>query len=123
MKLEIQSRHFDLTKALEAHIKRKLEYAFSRIQQHVMGITIYLSDINGPKGGCDKQCRLQISLAKKEVVVIKDMQTDLYDAIDRAIQRAGRTVTRNIAKQQQLQRRISKAQVFEMQDSNQPLLN
>ncbi len=100
MKIDIQTRGFDLTEGLKAFIQRKLQFALSRMESHISVISIGLSDINGPKGGIDKRCRLQVSIANMEDIVIKDTQPDLYCAIDRTMQRASRVVTRKIARQQ-----------------------
>ena len=51
-----------------------------RIQRVVMR----LSDINGPRGGADKRCHLQVVLAGLPDVVVEDIEADLYVAIDRA---------------------------------------
>ena len=59
-----------------------------------------LSDINGPHGGADKRCHLQVVLAGLPDVVVEDTEADLYVAIDRATDRAGRTVVRRIDRQQ-----------------------
>ena len=61
-----------------------------------------LSDINGPRGGADKRCHLQVLLAGLPDVVIEDVEVDLYIAINRATDRAGRTVVRKIDRQQTL---------------------
>ncbi len=104
MKVDIQSRHVELTQELEAHIQRKLQFALCRLEPHITALSIYLSDVNGPKGSADKQCRLQVCVTNMEDIVIKDTQTDLYCAIDRAMQRASRSVARKIARHQKLQR-------------------
>jgi predicted RecB family endonuclease len=47
---------------------------------------------------------LQVVLAGLPDVVIEDIEADLYVAIDRATDRAGRTVVRKIGRQQSLLR-------------------
>ncbi|MFQ5488034.1 MAG: hypothetical protein ACE5ET_06285, partial [Gammaproteobacteria bacterium] len=60
---------------------------------------VRVSDINGPRGGADKCCQIQVILSHVPNVIIKDTETDLYVAIDRAADRAGRTVGRRLARQ------------------------
>ncbi len=112
MKVHIQSRHFELTEGLKAHIQRKLKFALSRMESHITAISVCLSDVNGPKGGLDALCQLQVSIANMEDIVIKDRQTDLYCAIDRAMQRASRTVARKVARQQKLQKHPTKVETI-----------
>ena len=56
------------------------------------------------RGGADKCCHIQVVLAHLSDVVIEDIETDLYVAIDRAVDRAGRTMVRKIRRQQSLLR-------------------
>lgn len=68
----------------------------SHLTDHIRRITLHLSDINGPRGGLDKRCRISVTLEKLAEVAVEDIESDLYVAIDRATDRAARTVTRNI---------------------------
>jgi ribosomal subunit interface protein len=100
MNIEIHGRHVELSPTLKAHIEQKLQFSLNRFEQHISKITISLSDVNGPKGGLDKQCTLQVFLVNMNDVVIKDTQATLSLAIDRAIKRAGRSVARKVDQQQ-----------------------
>jgi len=84
MKFDIQSQHIELTQKLEAHILRKLHFALSRMDSYITAISVNISDINDPKGGLDKQGGIQICILNMEDISIKETQTHLYCAIDRA---------------------------------------
>ena len=99
MQIDIQARHFTLTKALQQHIQRRLGFALGSRDDHIQRVLVRLSDINGPRGGTDKCCHIQVILTHLPDVVIKDTEGDLYTAIDRAADRAGRTVGRRLARQ------------------------
>lgn len=98
MQIDIQARNFPLTSALRGHIERRLGFALSTRDDHILRITVRLSDINGPRGGADKCCHIQVVLPHLPDVVIEDTEADLYAAIDRAADRAGRTVGRRLAR-------------------------
>jgi ribosome hibernation promoting factor len=97
MRTAIQSRGFPLTDALENHVRKRLDFTLSRAGRRVRSVDVRLSDINGPRGGIDKRCLIEIRLYDLPVVVVEDTQADLYTAIDRAATRAGRTVMRRLA--------------------------
>jgi putative sigma-54 modulation protein len=96
MRIDIQARGFELTAGLRDHTVRRLHFAFSWASGGVRRIIVRLSDINGPRGGNDKRCRIQIPLAGGQDVVIEDTEADLYVAIDCAANRAERTVARRL---------------------------
>ncbi len=104
MQIDIQARDFSLTEALREHAERRLRFALTCCDDHIHKIVMRLSDINGPRGGKDKHCHLQVVLAGLPDVVIEDIETDMYVAIDRATDRAGRTLVRKIDRQKSLQR-------------------
>jgi len=52
----------------------------------------------------DKCCHVQVILPKLSDVAIEDTEVDLYIVIDRAVQHAGRTVGRRLARQRDNER-------------------
>jgi putative sigma-54 modulation protein len=104
MQIDIQTRNFDLTNALRSYAERRLRFALTRADNCIQRIIVRLSDVNGPKGGNDKQCHVQVMLSGLPDVVVQDIEADLYFAIDRAANRAGRTVMRKLGRQQTLHR-------------------
>jgi ribosome-associated translation inhibitor RaiA len=98
MHIDIQARDFSLTQALRSHVERRVGFALGTRYDQIRRIRVRLSDINGPRGGNDKCCRLCVVLPGQADVVIEDTQANLYAAIDRATDRAGRAVARKLAR-------------------------
>ena len=98
MQIDIQSRGFALTHALREYTRRRLRFALVRVNDRVRRVTVRLYDVNGPRGRIDKCCRIQVMLNGLAALVIEDTETNLYLAIDRAADRAGRSVTRRLAR-------------------------
>lgn len=101
MRIEIHSGKFSLTDSLRKHIERRIQFALSWANHNLRKVTLRLEDINGPKGGADKSCRIQIPIAGGKPVVIEEIQSDLYVAIDRAIERAGRVLSRKLERKRE----------------------
>jgi putative sigma-54 modulation protein len=96
MQIDIQARGFKLTEGLREYVERRLSFVFGSTRRSVRRISVRLSDENGPRGGDDMRCRMQVSLADAPSVVIEDTEASLYVAIDRAADRIGRAVARRI---------------------------
>jgi ribosome-associated translation inhibitor RaiA len=62
---------------------------------------VRLSDVNGPRGGEDKRCHIEVRLRGMPDVVIVDTEADLYVAIDRATERAGRALVRRLERRRE----------------------
>ena len=99
MRIDIQTHGFTATAALRAHVTRRLQLALGCCADRVSRTTVRLSDVNGPRGGVDKRCQVQVCLTTLADVVIEDTEADLYTAINRAAERAGRTAVRHLARQ------------------------
>lgn len=106
MKIFVQARGFNLTDDLRQHVERRLRFALDWAHYHVTKVSVRLSDLNGPRGGEDKRCQIQVSAAGAAEVVIEDTEVDLYIAIDRAADRAGRTLARQLGRQREHRRDI-----------------
>jgi len=104
MRMEIRSQGFSLTEALRDYVRKRLAYGLSYGDQAISRIRVQLSDINGPRGGLDKRCQIEVQLKAASTVVIEDVEADLYAAIDRAAERAGRTVARRLSRQREFAR-------------------
>ncbi|GMU45169.1 MAG: hypothetical protein AMXMBFR25_31550 [Lysobacterales bacterium] len=96
MQIEIRAAGFELTESLRAHVLHRLNFALWRFQDRVVRVSVRLSDLNGPRGGADKSCRLRIRLHGSPDIRIEDAEEDLYVAISRAADRAGRTLGRRL---------------------------
>lgn len=103
MHIDIRARGFELTEGLRQHTERRLNFALGWASYDVKKIAVRLFDVNGPRGGEDKCCRIQITLPKTQDVVIEDTEADLYVAIDRAAERVERSVARRLERQREHQ--------------------
>lgn len=99
MRIDIKASGFDLTDGLREHTLRRLRFALGWADQDVRAVTVRLSDINGPRGGRDKRCRIQVPFPGARNVVIEDIEADLYVAIDRAAERTERALVRRLERQ------------------------
>ncbi|MDP1692503.1 MAG: HPF/RaiA family ribosome-associated protein [Burkholderiaceae bacterium] len=96
MNVDIHSQGFPLTGALSDHAKRRLQFVLTRHSDRIQRVVVRLGDENGPRGGVDKFCRIQVHLLDAPVAVIDDIGADLYAVIDRAVDRVGRVVVKHL---------------------------
>jgi putative sigma-54 modulation protein len=96
MQIAIQARGFALTDALRNHTHTRLGFTLSHAASRIRHVGIRLSNLNGPRGGVDKRCIIEVRLHGLPTVMIEDIQSDMYTAIDRAIGRAARAVMRRL---------------------------
>ena len=64
----------------------------------VRRIRVHVADVNGPRGGIDKRCRIQATVNGLGEVVVEDTEQNLLQAISKAADRLGRKVMRRLAR-------------------------
>jgi putative sigma-54 modulation protein len=98
MQLDIQTTGFSLTDGLKSYTTQHMQFALNRNDALIVRARVWLADINGPRGGVDKRCQIELKLAGQNNIVVEDVETDLYVAIDRASERCMRTLARRVAR-------------------------
>lgn len=102
MQINIHSKGFSTTMAIKRYAESRLRAALNHLNQvRLQRVSFHLSDENGPKGGRDKRCLVELTLPGTQDIIIRDTQPDLYLAIDRAVDRAVRALHRQLRRQQQ----------------------
>lgn len=104
MDVRIVAQEFSLTASLREYLHRRLGFAFAWARHHMPRIVIRLRDLNGPRGGRDKLCQVSVQIPGLPGHVVRDVQEDMYAAIDRAIKRAAHSAARTAARKQILPR-------------------
>lgn len=86
--LEIRSKGNCPTAMLRRFVERKITFAFDRLPD-VRHVVVSITDLNGPKGGSDKFCRLIAEFGFTSLI-IEEVQPTWQGALARAIRRLAR---------------------------------
>lgn len=112
MRIQIHAQKIEIDETIEAYVERRLQFALGRFTDVVRRVEVTLSDINGPKGGHDKQCRIRVDLNWQSSPVFAEiLHEDLRTSIDLTADRLGRAVARAVDRQsgQRISRRRAAA--------------
>lgn len=96
MGITMTARNFELTDSLREYVEYRLAFALSRFQDRIRGVVVVLSDVYGPKSGIDKRCLLKVRLRGLSEFLIEETQADFRIAVNRAAERAKRTLVRRL---------------------------
>lgn len=72
----------------------RLQFVLRRVRWLVPRATVRLTDLNGPRGGVDKRCQVELDTDGNGKVVIQAVARDWRSALDNALGRAARTLLR-----------------------------
>jgi ribosomal subunit interface protein len=104
MQFEIASPDFPITEAIRERVQTKVQKALNHFEDRLGQVHVGLTDVNGPRRGEDKRCRIECNIQSLCRLAVEDTQRDLYAAIDQAAERMGRAVERQITKRRTLSR-------------------
>jgi ribosome-associated translation inhibitor RaiA len=74
--------------------ERRVRFALRRLSWLVPRAEVQMSDVNGPRGGVDKRCQVEIKTDGAGSVVVAAVAKDWRTALDQALARAGRYLLR-----------------------------
>lgn len=78
----------------------KVRFALRRLSNLVPRAKVQFSDVNGPRGGVDKRCQVELKTEKAGTVVIASLARNWRTALDRSLARATRVLTRTVQRGQ-----------------------
>ena len=93
MQVNFESRDPDGAKLRELAVKR-LRFVMKRFSTVVPRATVQFIDINGPRGGIDKRCQVDLTTRAGTHVVVVSQAASWRGALDDALARANRALAR-----------------------------
>jgi putative sigma-54 modulation protein len=79
---------------LRQHSERQALLHLGRYGRDLSSVAIRIRDVNGPKGGVDKECRVFAKGPRLGFSTLVELSEDAYQAVDAAIARLTRTIAR-----------------------------
>jgi len=74
--------------------ERRVRFVLRRLSWLVPRAEVHLSDMNGPRGGVDKRCQVELRTDGAGSVVVASVAKDWHTALDQALARAARFLMR-----------------------------
>ena len=105
MKLLVVGEKTRVSEGLHDFITRRLHFALGRFAPEIAGVTARVEDVNGPRGGLDKLCRLEVRLRGLGEVLGESRAEDFEAAVAFAAERLGRGVARTLERRSHKKRR------------------
>lgn len=105
MRLIVKSTNLDLQAAHRDLVQQRVNVVFNRTHQAIQSITVTLSDVNGPKGGPDKQVKVSIKSDNLPTVMVVDQKSEWLGAVNSALSRANNAFMRKTKRRNQFRHR------------------
>lgn len=103
MQIDIQTNEIELGQNFKRALKTKIKRLLQHNSRHIHQVNISLRDVNGPKGGDDKLCKVNIFAGRGKHILVSVREASALKAATLAIRKANNS----------LQRQLGKARVIE----------
>jgi putative sigma-54 modulation protein len=104
MNVNVTAHGLSIDSDTDSFVRERVRSALRRFDEHVFLVDAYLKDINGPKGGIDKQVLVRVRLRNGHVITTEVARARLRAAIVVSLRKARRAVRRSLEKSQRRHR-------------------
>jgi len=94
--LAVRTQGVELPAGLEEHIRAKFGARLAKYAIHIERVTARFEDMNGPRGGIDTECRVQVALVSRPTIVVSARARDARRAFDGVLDSVTRAVGRDL---------------------------
>lgn len=95
-----------LDEASADYLRRKLGRKLGKFAPSIERASVRIDDVNGPKGGIDKRCRIKAVVSGLPSVVVEERHEALRAAMDRAMNRIERAVRKQVQRRRTVPMRV-----------------
>ncbi|MCE9552588.1 MAG: HPF/RaiA family ribosome-associated protein [Planctomycetes bacterium] len=110
-RLSLHAHGLNLTESLQDSVWQSLTSALNQFSRRIHTIHVCLEDVNGPRGGVDTRCRINIHLLPHSHISVSAIASDLFVAVSKASTRARELVHRRIKKVQARRRQLTRQSI------------
>lgn len=96
--IEVRSKSPSIDGEVAQFVQHRMSFALDRLRQ-LRRIVVFIEDLNGPKGGNDKRCRIIAEFAFGTILA-QETQSTWQSAVARAIHRVARNAARQLQRVQ-----------------------
>ncbi len=98
MDIQVRFRGLEPSEFLREHAVQQALVHLSRFGRDLSTVVLRIGDLNGPKGGVDKSCHVTVRGPRIGTATIEERSEQPYAAVDVAIERAARSVARELGR-------------------------
>ena len=96
MPIAIRSGVFRIDADLRETVETRVRQRLRRYARRISEVRVWLDDANGPRGGIDRTCRIQVELFSAGTATVESRAATVYAALAGAIEQTKTTIDRTL---------------------------
>ena len=111
MTINIRSNGIEVTERLREHVERTLTFALDRFAPRIENVSVFLADLNGPRGGVSTLCQITARLISGRSINILQHHSEVEAGVKYAAERLKSAISRTLNRVKRPIRILSKSSV------------
>ena len=112
MRIHVRAVNIDLGTKVRAEIENRVRSSLGRLAHRILRVAVRITDQNGPRGGRDISCLIEVRMRPRGRLFVEETDFDLAGAVNGASDAAAGSVVRTLEKARDLRRRPSPDPAF-----------
>jgi putative sigma-54 modulation protein len=100
MDLNVYFGNLKPAQAVREQVSELMLRSFASFHTYIRHISLTITDVNGPKGGVDKQCHCVLHLKRMPPIVIRDRDESYLGLFHRVANRASHVLSQRVDRKQ-----------------------
>jgi putative sigma-54 modulation protein len=109
VRIQVRAVTIELDARTREEIEQIMRTALGRHERRIATAAVRVADLNGPRGGRDISCLVEVAMRPRGRLYIEETDTDLRGAVGRAAEAASVAVTRALERVRDRHRRAGGA--------------
>jgi putative sigma-54 modulation protein len=98
MDIIIHARNMRLSAAQRDRAEKRVASSLDRFESRLRRVLVVIEDVNGPRGGADKRCRIRATGGRGFAVQAQATDISTAAAVDRSSDAIGRNVSKAVSR-------------------------
>jgi putative sigma-54 modulation protein len=112
MRIHVRAVNLTLDRRAREEVASRLQAALGRLEHRILRVGVRLADQNGPRGGEDISCLVEVRLRPRGMLFIEETGREIAGAVGRAAEAARTAITRTRERSRDLRRRAPQGPLF-----------
>lgn len=96
MRIDFRAVNLELAADFRDFVEEHVQTALGRLDQHVRSVLVQIRDVNGPKGGNDIHCHIELTMPYGSPLLVEESNSTPANALNKALHRLKPALLRRV---------------------------
>jgi putative sigma-54 modulation protein len=109
MRIHVRAVHLSIDRETRTRVERRLAASLGRLAHRIQRVGVRIVDENGPRGGSDMACLVEVRLRRAGSIFVEATDLSLDEAVKEAADKAATAVARTLERGRDARRKSAES--------------